>query len=61
MLVKKDFFFNNIKNYNGNKLSDYLRFLSKKNTFSGHYYGDKFLCIENKKFVLEAKQYFLKK
>ena len=28
--------------------SDYLKFLSKKNTFVGKNYGDKFLCIENK-------------
>ncbi len=61
MLVKKNFFFKNLKKYKGNKLSKYLQFLSKKNNFVGQYYGDNFLCIENKKLISETKKFFIKK
>ena len=61
MLIKKKFFFENLTKYKGNKLSNYLQFLSKKNNFAGLHYGNNFLCIENKKFILETKKFFLKK
>lgn len=61
MLIKKNFFFNNLSRYKGNKLSDYLKFLSKKNNFAGVNYGNNFLCIENKKFISETKNFFFKK
>ena len=61
MLINKNFFFKGLREYKGNKLSDYLEFLSKKNNFIGRVYKDNFLCIENKKFINETKKYFLKK
>jgi NDP-sugar pyrophosphorylase family protein len=60
-LIKKKFFFENLTKYKGNKLSNYLQFLSKKNNFAGTYYGNNFLCIENKKLISETKKFFLKK
>tara|TARA_B100001175_G_C19462778_1_gene617435 strand:+ start:771 stop:1454 length:684 start_codon:yes stop_codon:yes gene_type:complete len=61
MLVKKNFFFKNLTKYKGNKLSNYLQFLSKKNNFVGSRHGNNFLCIENKKLISETKKFFLKK
>ena len=61
MLINKHFFFQNINKFRGNQLSDYLKFLSKKNSFVGKNYGDKFLCIENKKLISETKKFFKKK
>ena len=58
MLVNKEFFFNNLIKFKGNKLSNYLQYLSKKNKFVGHYYGNNFLCIENQKLILETKNFF---
>ena len=50
-----------LNKFRGNQLSDYLKFLSKKNSFVGKNYGDKFLCIENKKLISETKKFFKKK
>ncbi len=58
MLIKKKFFFQNLRKYKGNKLSNYLHYLSKKNVFIGQEYKDNFLCIENKKFIIETKKFF---
>ena len=30
----------------------------QKNSFVGEYYGDNFLCIENRKLITEADKYF---
>ena len=33
----------------------------QKNSFVGEYYGDNFLCIENRKLITEADKYFKNK
>jgi D-glycero-alpha-D-manno-heptose 1-phosphate guanylyltransferase len=58
MLINKNFFFKNLKSFKGNKLSEYLKYLSKKNSFTGKYYSNKFFCIENQKLIKETKKYF---
>lgn len=58
MLINKSFFFKNIKNFKGNKLSEYLKYLSKTSNFTGNYYSDKFFCIENQKLIKETQKYF---
>ena len=48
MLINKNFFFKHLKNFKGNKLADYLKHLSKTNSFTGKYYSNKFSSDENK-------------
>lgn len=58
MLINKNFFFKHLKNFKGNKLADYLKHLSKTNSFTGKYYSNKFFCIENQKLIKETRKYF---
>ena len=63
ILINKFFFFNGIKKINkrNKMLSNYLNFLSKRGDLFGMNYGNKYLCVENKKLLQKTRIYFKNK